>query len=196
MNAQAILTRIEQDGEAARAQLLRDAQAKADQVRKASEEKIGLERTKCLDVARRDALQLDDRLQRMARLDARKALLAAKRQVLDEAFESALSMMQQMPREQALQFGLMSLLSAAQGDETVVPDAASAWCDAAFIQQANDALVKAGKPGKLTLAREAKSLGGGFLLVRGGMEINCSYQAALSANRMDLEAEVAALLFS
>ncbi|MCL1964335.1 MAG: V-type ATP synthase subunit E [Firmicutes bacterium] len=196
MEAQAILARIEQDAQAAQAQLLRDARAKAEQTRERSEEKINQARTAALETARREALQLDDRLQRMARLDARKALLAAKRRVLDEAFREALSMMRAMPREEARAFGLAVLLQAARGDETVVPDPDSVWCDAAFVREANEALQKAGKPGRLALAKESRAIGDGFLLERGGMEVHCTYQAALEAKRMDLEAEIAALLFA
>ncbi len=195
MNAQAILTRIEQDARADAAQLLREAQVKAEAVRAASEKKIAEERTAALETARQNALELDDRMQRMAKLDARKALLAAKRTVLDEAFTRALQKMQAMSAAEAKAFGLAMLLDAAQGDEILIADQGSAWCDQAFVAEANQALVKAGKPGKVSLADGKQALGGGFLLRRGGMEVNCSFPAALEASRMRLEAEVAALLF-
>ena len=41
----------------------------------------------------------------------------------------------------------------------------------------------------------APGLGGGFLLARDGMEVNCSFPAALEAQRPELEAEVASMLF-
>lgn len=195
MNAQSILTRIEQDAREAAAQILRDARAKADAMQKASEAKIERERSEALEQARREALELDDRMQRMAKLDVRKALLAAKRQVLDEAFAKALSKLQAMPDGDAKAFGMRLLLGAAQGDERVVPDEASAWCDAAFIKEANAKLTEAGRPGGLTLAPETRKLGGGFVLLRGGMEVQCTYVAALEAGRMDMEADIAALLF-
>ena len=195
MNAQGILTRIEQDAREAAATILRDAQAKAEDMRAASDKKIETERAAAMEQARQDALALDDRMQRMAKLDARKELLAAKRDVLDEAFARALDKMAAMPEDKARAFGLAMLIDSAAGDETLVPDAASAWCDQSFVDAANAALKQAGKPGDIKLSGEKRNLGGGFILQRGGMEVNCSFGAALEARRMDVEAEVASLLF-
>lgn len=195
MNAQGILTRIENDAREAAAGILRDAQRRADEMRALSDEKIEKARAAAQDQARRDAAALDDRMQRMARLDARKELLAAKRVVLEEAFEAALEKMTAMPDQDARAFGMTLLLSAASGNETVIADSGSAWCDARFLEAANAKLREQGKQGALTLSMETRKLGGGFVLERNGMQINCSYQAALEGRRMDIEAEIAALLF-
>lgn len=195
MNADGILQRIEQDAREAAAAMLREAQLKAEEIRAASDARIERGREAAMEQARGDALALDDRMGRMAKLDARKDLLAAKRGVLDDAFSMALDKMAAMPEDKARAFGLSMLLSSAAGEEVVIPDAASSWCDAAFVASANAALVKAGKPGKLTLSPLKRNLGGGFVLERGGMEVNCSFAAALDARRMDIESEVAAKLF-
>lgn len=195
MNAQGILDRIEQDAREAAAALIKEAQDKAKELMNVSEGRVERSQREALDQARRDAVALDDRMQRMAKLDARKALLADKRGVLDEAFARAQDLMAAMPEDQARAFGLSMLLDSAAGDETLVPDAASAWCDQAFVDAANAALKSAGKPGTVKLSAERRNLGGGFVLTRGGMEINCSFPAALEARRTDIEAEVAAALF-
>lgn len=195
MNADAILKKIEQDARQTADAVKGDARARADAVVAAYQKKASQEDQAALERARKDALALDDRMQRMAELDARKALLAEKRAVLDEAFAGALKKMQAMPAQRAKGFAMDMLLSAARGDETVVADAQSAWCDAAFVAEANQALKAAGREGALTLAPEKAALGGGFLLKGHGLEINCSFPAALNARRSDLEAEVASLLF-
>ena len=138
---------------------------------------------------------VEQALQRMAELDARKALLAEKRRVLDEAFALALEKMRKMPAARAKEFALRTLLESAQGNETVVADQDSAWLDDAFIAEANKALAASGREGKLTLSDEKKALGGGFLLTHDGMEVNCSFPAVLSARRLELEADVASALF-
>lgn len=195
MNAQGILNKIQQDARDGAAEILREARRKAEETRSVSDERIAAAREAAMERARQEALALDDRMQRMAKLDARKDLLAAKREVLDEAFARALDKLAAMPAAQAQAFGLSMLLDSAAGDEVLVRDAGSAWCDDAFVKRANEALVAAGKQGGITLSADTCNLGGGFLLRRGGMEINCSYQAALEARRMDIEAEVAACLF-
>lgn len=196
MNADAILKRIEQDARQAAEETLNEAKARAEAIKASYEKKLHAADEAALEQARRDSLALDDRMQRMAELDARKALLADKRAVLDEAFAAALRKMQAMPANKAKAFGLKVLLEAAGGNETVVADKDSAWCDEAFVAEANKALAAAGRAGKLTLSAEKQALGGGFLLLSGGMEVNCSFPAALQAQRAELEAEVASMLFS
>ncbi len=196
MNADAILKRIEQEARQAADAALSEARARADALQASCQTKLAQEDEAAMERARKDALALDDRMQRMAELDARKALLREKRIVLDEAFALALKKMQAMPAAQAKRYAMAVLLDAARGDETLIADADSAWCDAAFVREANVALAAAGREGKLRLSGEKRALGGGFLLVRGGMEVNCSFEAAIAARRLELEAEVASLLFS
>lgn len=192
MNAQTILTRIERDAREAGAATLREARARAEALEQVSEARVEAARSAAIEQARRDAIELDDRMLRMAKLDSRKALLAAKREVLDQAFAEALARMQAMPADAARAFGMRLLLDAAKGGETLIADENSAWCDAAFVAEANTKLPGGG----VTLSKETRALGGGFLLLRGGMEINCSFPAALDVERMRLEAEVAELLFT
>lgn len=196
MNADAILKRIEQEARQAADAALSEARARADALQASCQTKLAQEDEAAMERARKDALALDDRMQRMAELDARKALLREKRVVLDEAFALALKKMQAMPAAQAKRYAMAVLLDVARGDETLIADADSTWCDAAFVREANAALAAAGREGKLRLSGEKRALGGGFLLVRGGMEVNCSFEAAISARRLELEAEVASLLFS
>lgn len=195
MNAESILERIDQGSRETTAGILREAQAKAEAIRKASEEKIAAGRENALEQARLEALALDDRMRRMALLDARKAMLAVKREVLDEAFTSALKKMEAMSDEQARAFGLALLLEAAHGDETLETGDAIAWCDQSFVDEANAALQAVGRLGTITLSSQTRRVSSGFVLIRGGMEINCSFAAALESRRTDLEAEVAGLLF-
>ena len=195
MNADTILKRIEQDARQSAEATMDDARKRAEALSAARREKLSQEDEAAMARARKDALALDDRLQRMAELDARKALLAEKRRVLDEAFALALEKMRKMPAARAKEFALRTLLESAQGDETVVADQDSSWLDDAFIAEANKALAASGREGNLTLAHEKQALGGGFLLTNDGMEVNCSFPAVLSARRLELEADVASALF-
>ena len=52
------------------------------------------------------------------------------------------------------------------------------------------------KGGKLEIAREAKETDGGFILVYGGIEENCSFKALFEANRAELQDQVYQILFS
>lgn len=52
------------------------------------------------------------------------------------------------------------------------------------------------KGGSLTLVKEPKNIDGGFILVYGGIEENCSFRALLAARRDELSDKVHAMLFS
>ena len=52
------------------------------------------------------------------------------------------------------------------------------------------------KGGKLEIAREAKETDGGFILVYGGIEENCSFKALFESNRAELQDQVYQILFS
>ena len=104
MNADAILKRIEQDARQSAEATMDDARKRAEALSAARREKLSQEDEAAMAQARKDALALDDRLQRMAELDARKALLAEKRRVLDEAFALALEKMRKMPAARAMTF--------------------------------------------------------------------------------------------
>ena len=52
------------------------------------------------------------------------------------------------------------------------------------------------KGGSLVLVKEPKNIDGGFILVYGGVEENCSFKALLAARRDELSDKVHAMLFS
>ena len=58
-----------------------------------------------------------------------------------------------------------------------------------------DKVAKA-KGGTLEIAKEAREMAGGFILVYGGVEENCSFQALFDANRAKLQDQVYKILFS
>ena len=53
----------------------------------------------------------------------------------------------------------------------------------------------AGKGGALSLSRDAKEMSGGFILVYGGIEENCTIRALFDAERDELSDKVHGLLF-
>lgn len=196
MNAKAILEKITQDARAQAADILREAQKQADELREEADRQVEAHRQQTVAAARREVAEQESRMQRMAELEQRKALLSAKREVMDEAFEKALSMMHVMKPGQARAYHLAQIVSLAQGDEQlVVGQPLPAWFDESFIGDVNTALTKAGRLGQIRLADSQEKVSGGFMLLREGLELNCSYEAQLKVRRMALEGEVAAVLF-
>lgn len=195
MKADAISQKILDDARAAAARILEEARARAEDLRHDAETKTE-ERRVTLDAqTEEDSRLLRSRMLRMAELDQRKALLGAKREVIEQVFETALAGMRNMPEAQRVAYNKQLLLSAAQGGEQVIVAADEARLfDDRFIQDVNAELKQAGK-GPVSLSSEHRQTGGGFILASQGMEINCTYQAVLGQAKPSLEAEVAQMLF-
>lgn len=195
MNAEAITLKILEDARAQAAQVLRDAHQRADELQAQGDAQIEARRLESEAQAEKQADELRDRMLRMAELDQKKALLAAKREVIDQAFEDAGRRMEEMDGAAKKAFMGKLLLGSAEGGEEIIPDEKDRGLfDAAYMAHLNDALEKAGKEG-VTLSPKSRDLGGGFVLKKGGLEINCAFDAVLRQMRPALEAEVAGVLF-
>lgn len=195
MNAEAITLKILEDARAQAAQVLRDAHQRADELQAQGDAQIEARRLESEAQAEKQADELRDRMLRMAELDQKKALLAAKREVIDQAFEDAGRRMEEMDGAAKKAFMEKLLLGSAEGGEEIIPDEKDRGLfDTAYMAHLNDALEKAGKEG-VTLSPKSRDLGGGFVLKKGGLEINCAFDAVLRQMRPTLEAEVASVLF-
>lgn len=136
-----------------------------------------------------------ERMQSSAELKKRQAVLLAKQQVigrmLDRAYEALLS------RESADYFELIqkmltTFVLAKQGeiyfsgrDLDRMPEGFESVIQAAAAE----------KGGSLKLSDEPKNIDGGFILVYGGVEENCTFKALLAARKDELSDKVHELLF-
>ena len=196
MNAQAILDKILQDAKESASATLRDADDRAKEMEAAADKRIAAARAKTEAQARQDAEAATARMQRMAELDERKLLLADKRRMMDRAFELALAKMKAMPAKQARAFLLDALTELAEGGETRIVGADNdGWMDDQFLQDANAALAAKGKTAALTLGSEKRKGVSGLILAKHDTEINCTYEAFLTSERLEMEAQVAQTLF-
>jgi V/A-type H+-transporting ATPase subunit E len=197
MNAQAILEKIGSDGRQAAAVLLKEAGERAEAMRAESDKKIARLREDTIAKAQAEAEALEVRMLRMAELDERKMLLADKRQLLDQAFQSALIKLRQMTAEQMESFFLPMVISSSNGTETLLIGALNdAWYTTAFADKVNAALAAAGRLGRVTVKEERRQNVTGVILLGENMEINCTMEALLEARRLELEAEVASILYT
>ena len=87
--------------------------------------------------------------------------------------------------------------SAETGTEKIcVPAADRAKYEGGFLARLNDALVKAGKQGKLTLSDEAAKFSGGILLQGKTSDFDGSFATIMRDVRTRIEKEVADMLFA
>ncbi len=163
------------------AAILRDCQAQADAVTR--------------DSAQRAEAQAAEHLEHLngsSQLACRQRVLAAKQQLIDEAFARAAQALAALP--QAEYVDLLAALAAenGSGDEELLLSAHDReTVGAAVVDAAN-----AKRPGTaFRLSDETRDTGGGLVLRRDRVELNCSFTEKLRQLRQEESSAVAKLLF-
>lgn len=187
-----LTAKILKDSEAKAAQILADAKAEADRVTAAVLEEAEQERQKILADAKIEAAREEEQIVVGKTLAVRDRNLEAKQQMLDKVFSEALSRLNGMGKEKYLQF-LQKFLSTQDldGEEIILPEKYGIK----NIDELNAALNKAGKKGNLRLCTEGPKIEGGFLLRKGGIEQNNTFEALVDFYRYELESEVIGTLY-
>ena len=163
------------------AAILRDCQAQADAAAQ--------------DSVQRAAAQAAAHLEHLngsSQLACRQRVLAAKQQLIDEAFARTAQALTALP--QAAYVDLLASLAAENGsggEELLLSKADRDAVGAAVVEAAN-----AKKPGAaFRLSEETRDTGGGLVLRRGRVELNCSFTEKLRQLRQEESSAVAQLLF-
>ena len=186
--------------------ILADAKAEAEKIKKQADEKEAAEQarlTEQLDEYKKQTQTLakkaakDKKLHLLAagRMDIAKEFLGEKRKILDEVFAQARQRLRNLPDEEYCKFMTKLMLEAVEtGDEEIIIDNEEKRIDQKFIKQINRELGSAYK-GNLRLADERQNLGGGFILRRGRIKNNVSFDVLLTQARKELEIELAKQIF-
>lgn len=147
------------------------------------------------DSAQRAQTQAAEHLEHLngsSQLACRQRVLAAKQQLIDEAFARTAQALAALP--QADYIDLLAALAAenGSGDEELLLSARDREAvGAAVVDAAN-----ARKPGaSFRLSGETRDTGGGLVLRRGRVELNCSFTEKLRQLRQEESSAVAQLLF-
>ena len=147
------------------------------------------------DSAQRAQTQAAEHLEHLngsSQLACRQRVLAAKQQLIDEAFARTAQALAALP--QADYIDLLAALAAenGSGDEELLLSARDREAvGAAVVDAANTR-----KPGaSFHLSGETRDTGGGLVLRRGRVELNCSFTEKLRQLRQEESSAVARLLF-
>lgn len=150
-----------------------------------------------------DAALRRERLVDVARLEARKTLLAAKQDMVGQAFDLALKKLLELPDQEyiALLAKLAVAASRTGREQVILSQKDRSRYGKQAVTMANDMLAKKAGPraaesaGMLTLAGESRPMAGGLILRDGRVETNCSFEALIHLQREALAAQVAKVLF-
>ncbi len=134
-----------------------------------------------------------DGMERIARMEAKKGVLALKQQMVAESFDKACEMLAGLPKEQytALLAKLAAEASSTKKEEMIFNERDRESVGPAVAKQANRLL----GDGKLTVSDETGAFAGGFVLRRGNVETKCTAELLTELCRSEMSAEIARVLF-
>ena len=170
------------------------------------------------------AAEREERLISAAQMEARKTLLTAKQEMVERAYQRALEKLRSLPQEQYVELlaALLVRASSTGREEVVFSPEDREGAGKAAVARANELLAKEAAPelplgdgvvanllnkvaagvsafaqgtAMLAVSEETRDISGGFILKDGRIEVNCTFDALVRAEREQTAGEVAKLLF-
>lgn len=185
------------------AKILADAKGEADRLRAETDRKVAelhaqaesqaaQESAAILAKGERAAKERLERLGSAAAMETRKLELAAKQEVLGQAFQLALDDLCALPEEQyiALLTALLKKASSTGREEVIFSPKDRENLGQKAVDAANAAI-----PAQLTLSQQTRPMDGGFILSDGDVELNCTFETLVRLQREKLEKAVVQVLF-
>lgn len=189
-----IIDRISGDAQAEIDAVLAQARDEAAQITAKYEAQARAEADEILKRGAAAAAEREERLASMAQMEGRKAELAAKQEVIEEAFALALSKLQALPEDKYVELlaGLAAKASAT-GKEKLIFSAKDRDTVGKKVVDAASALVAGGA---FVLSDETRAINGGFVLSDGAVEVNCSFETLVRLQKAEITGEVSRVLFA
>jgi V/A-type H+-transporting ATPase subunit E len=195
MEAQQVTDKILADANAEAEGIKQKARDKEAAEQAAFDEKLREFKQQSQALAAKAAEDKKSHLLAATRMEIAKRQLAEKAAILDEVFSQARNHLKGLSDDQYKKLCTKLMLAAVEtGDEEVIVDENDARIDQEFVRDINRQLGP-GFKGNLTLSSRKRPSGGGFLLERGKITTNVSFDVLLSQARTALEIELANDLF-
>ncbi len=178
---------IKEEAEKKAKSIVDDAKDKAKQIKKESKEKAELE-----------AESKKKRILALARLEARKSILAARHDMMEEAFAEAVNRLSRLDDVEYREIIKEMFLSADMSDgdvEVILSPRDKKRISHDFLKGVQKELAMKGKKVELKLSDNFRDISGGFVIRKGKVEFNNSFEAVIKMQRDVMETEVAKILF-
>ena len=188
-------------------QILDDASREANEITKRSQEEadaiIAQAKEECVrmeEVSKEKQANLkksqEERIASSAQLKKRQTILLAKQQIISEMIESAYKELLSLSDSEyfVMVEKMLQKFVLAKAGQIYFSEKDLNRMPSGFEAKIEEIASKNG--GSLTLVKEAKEVDGGFILIYGGVEENCTFRALLNAKRDDLADKVQRLLFA
>ena len=177
-----ITQRIDAQAQAEVDRILADARDQAEAIAEQAKAQAEAEGAELAARNGQAAADREERLVGAAQMEAKKVILAAKQELVERAYVLALEKLCAMPDEQYTKT-LAALLEQAapdgKGSVIFAPDVKER-IGAATVAMANEKL-----GGSLTVAEETRPMQGGFILSRGNVEVNCTFDTLVRLQKAE-----------
>ena len=197
-NISNLTSKILKDAEERKDSILAKAESeKASIIEKRNKEAKALE-AEMIEKAKSEAQTRTERVISGAELKARNEKLKAKQAIIEEVFNKSVDELCKLSDAEYKTFIKESILTLGiAGDEKLIlNEKGKSLVDNTLLVDINKELTSKGKKGLLTISTEVGNFKGGFILEKGGIEINNTFEALVSSLKDELEFEVANELFN
>lgn len=197
MSLEKIIQRIQRDAQGEIDKIKDNASATVNEIIKKAEADAEALKVSLLEDANKEAEQHKQRIVSMAKLDLRKALLEEKQNAIDAAFHEAMDSLLKMDHNKYRKMLTeMIIANVVTGEEEIILSKRDKGrLGDNFVKEINRQLSKQNKKGNLTISKDTYEILGGFVLRRGSVELNSSFESLFKSSRDDLESEVSKALF-
>lgn len=147
--------------------------------------------------ASKQAEQERERIAASARMEGKKLLLETKQALITEAFDLALQRLETLSDEEFERVisALMVKLIETGSEQVIINEKDKRRLKPDFLLRVNQAAAKNGVACNVTMSDESRDISSGFILKRGDVEINATFETLLRQWRDELSSEVAKILF-
>ena len=192
-----ITARIVADAQQEAEILLAEAKVEGQEIIERHDRQAQDQYWKLVTAGRREADGKADRMRRMASMEARKQVLGLKQELVEEALDRTVQYFLDLPEDQYVDLLAQFVVRAAKsGREQLIfsPKDRGLYGKKVTIR-ANEALGAKGMEAELTMSEEAREMSGGVIVTDGLVDVNCSFDAMIEAQKGVLISPVAEILF-
>ena len=187
--------RILEEAQSTAREIIGKAKADADAAVQAAEESAEAEAAEILARARRDAADYGMLVDSSVDMQRKQALLAAKQEVIGGVLKAAYDAVMDLDDEKYFEMleKLLEKNTLSEAGEIRFSAKDLGRMPAGFPDRIKN--IAASKGGSLTVSEKPEKMDGGFLLVYGDIEENCTIRAVFASRREEMSDQVNRLLF-
>lgn len=177
-------------------EILEEAKKEAVEIREAAQEEAQAECTRILERSRAEVKNAEERSVSSCALQKRKVLLETKQEIIAQVLEKAYNTLAEADEETYFRIirKMIGKYAASQAGEICFSKKDLERMPKGFEEEIQRIAKENG--GALVLSEETRDINGGFILVYGGIEENCSFQAMFNSRKDELSDKVHEVLFS